>query len=88
MQVTSGAEWHTDKGDKRSYSVSLNEDDVAEMTKDEDFKTKSFNDRRKIMNNACDALVVIYLCKERVVDKNYAERRMAELRSEISGTSN
>lgn len=80
MIVSSGAEWFTDKGEKRIYSIQLDETDVAEYIGVQDLKEFSFNERRKRMNNVADAMVVAYMVKEGAIDKRYAEARLQELR--------
>lgn len=81
MNVKSGAEWFTEKGEKRCYAIELNEADVAELLHIQDLSAFNFNERRKKMNAATDAMVIAYMMKEGVIDKRYAEERLAELRS-------
>ena len=80
MQVSCGAEWNTSGGNKRSYSIALDDTDLREIKGDDFVDTLSRTQKLKELNKAADLLVIAYLAQEGAITQEFAEQRIREIK--------
>ena len=83
MQVTSGSEWAqpgSSSGNRRSWSISLNDDDGAQLAGDR-WDEMSWTERREFLQKRADLEVLLFMYREGVITKDYLQHRAAEIKS-------
>lgn len=81
MQVSCGSEWSTYGGNKRSYAVSLDIDDLKELKGEEEVDRLTRKEMLKELNKAADLLVIGYMLQEDAITKDFAEQRIREIKN-------
>lgn len=81
MEVTCGTDWNTGNGNRRNYSVALNEADLREIRGDEFVDGLTKVEKLRELNRAADLLVVGYLAQEGAITADYADQRIRELKA-------
>jgi hypothetical protein len=81
MEVTCGAEWPTSGGGRRSYALTLDKDDLIEQMGQEAVGELSNQQILKQLNTRAEILVVAHVAEEGGMDKEFAQRRIKELKN-------
>lgn len=81
MQVTSGAEWATSGGGRRSYALSLDLDDLREMRGEDKVAGLDRKQCLSELNKAAEILVLAYVAQEGGISKELAQSRIAEIKN-------
>lgn len=81
MQVTSGAEWVTNVGNKRSYALTLDIDDLKEIKGIEAVDAMSRKEILSELNRTVEILVVGYISSEGGMSPEFAQKRIAEIKN-------
>lgn len=82
MQVTCGAEWPTSGGGRRSYSLCLDRDDLADFMGEEVVAAMSRKEVLAQLNKRAEVMVIAYVAQEGGMSKEFAQKRIQEILGE------
>lgn len=85
MQVTCGAEWPTSGGGRRTYSLSLDKEDLAEFMGEAVVAEMSRKEMLSQLNKRAEVMVIAYVAQEGGMSQEFAQKRIKEILGEKNG---
>lgn len=79
-EVSSGSDWLVENGNRRYWSIGLNDNDGRDILGDK-YDEKSWDEKRNWLAKRADLEVIAYMYKEGAISKEYAQKRAQEIKA-------